>query len=327
MNNLPPDYVYCNTCGSDTPKLLFTVPETRDRGQGIVRCRACGLVYRNIRQNEAALSKNYEQWEAANLPLEMVSGRTNVSEAILKLMEPFRLNNRVLDVGAGHGFFLKACVDRGWDCYGVEPSRRAADYARQNSGLNVTCGTFEAAVYPDEHFDAVTFINVLEFLPDPKKALQKAHRLLRPGGAIAVRFSNAVFHVAAFKLFMFLGRFHKKLNRADLAVIHLYAFDKNSITRLLFESGFTGIRVSSMPLGWQTNNRVQISGFVRKLLCQLLYLSACFLSLVSFRHLMISPSLVVIAQKDQTTGLRTEHAISNKEFPSECPRIPLDIGC
>lgn len=297
------EYVRCGLCGADNPKILFGTHQIPGgKIGGVVRCRTCGLVYRNIRQNETELSRNYGQWEAANLSPEMISGRTEVFETNLKLIEPFRRNNRVLDVGAGHGFFLRACADRGWDGYGVEPSRRAVDYAKRNFGLNVTCGTFEETIYPDEHFDAVIFLNVLEFLPDPKEALRKAHELLRPGGAVTVRFSNAAFHVAAYRFFLFLGRFHNRLNRVDLTVIHLYAFDKNSITRLLLESGFTGIQVSSMPLSWQTNNRIQILGFVKKLACKLLYLSACFLSLVSFRHLMISPSLVVIARKDQTTG-------------------------
>lgn len=313
MHAESPEYICCNQCGADTPQLLFAAPaqpQCPARPLGVVRCRACGLVYRNIRPNAKELSGYYGQWEAANLSPAMMAGRTEVFDAILRRLAPFRRNNRVLDVGAGHGFFLRACADRGWEGNGVEPSRRAVDYARQQLGLSLTCGTFEEAAYPAGHFDAVTFINVLEFLPDPKGALRKAQALLRPGGVVAVRFSNATFHVAAFKLFRFLGRVHRRLNLVDLAVIHLYAFDANSITRLLLESGFTEAKVSSLPLSWITNNKLRIMGLAKRSACKLLYLSAVFFSLVSFGRLMIAPSLVVVARKakeaDNPAGFQVE---------------------
>lgn len=297
MNHLQPEQVACNLCGADAPKLLFAAPQFSARKLGIVRCRTCGLVYRNVRQAATDLRRNYAQWDAANLAPERLACRKKIFGESLKLLAPFRRTNRVLDVGAGHGFFLRACAERGWDCYGVEISRPAVDFAQRNFGLSFTCGSFEEAGYPDEFFDAVTFLNVLEFLPNPKGALQKTHRLLRPGGAVLVRFSNAVFHVAAYRFFLFLGRIHRKLNRVDRAVIHLYAFDKNSIRRLLLESGFNKIKVACMPLSWMTKNDVQ-TGLAEQLACQLLHPLACFFSFVSFRNLLISPSLAAMARKD-----------------------------
>ncbi|MDO9542468.1 MAG: methyltransferase domain-containing protein [Kiritimatiellia bacterium] len=299
MNNEPSEYVCCNVCGSDTPQLLLAappVPQLPGRPLGVVRCRTCGLVYRNLRQNPASVRRYFEQEAEVGLAPDWIAGRKKVFAEHLILLESFRRNNRILDVGAGHGFFLRACADRGWDCYGVESSRPAVDFARRHGALNLACGAFEEAIYPDEPFDAVTFLNVLEFLPDPKKALRKVHELLRPGGAVTVRFSNAAFHVAAYRFFLSLGRFYKKLNRVDLAVIHLYAFDKNSITRLLLETGFTEIKVSWTPLSWTTTSHERIGNW-RKLACKLLYACACFFHLVSFKRLLISPSLVAIASK------------------------------
>jgi len=297
MNHGQREHATCNLCGADTPKLLFTVPETQDGKQRILRCRDCGLVYRNVRQKAAGIRSDFEQGEDADLSPDWIAGRKKVFAEHLILLESFRRNNRILDVGAGHGFFLSACAARGWNCYGVETSRRAVDYAQRNFGLSLSCGAFEEAVYPDEYFDAVTFLNVLESLPNPKSTLRKTHRLLRPGGVIMARFSNAVFHVTAYRFFLFLGRIHPRLNRGDQAVIHLYAFDKNSITRLLRESGFTGIKVSGTPLSWTTTSHERIGNW-QKLACKLLYACACFFQHVSFKSLLLSPSLTAIARKE-----------------------------
>ncbi|MBU4365793.1 MAG: class I SAM-dependent methyltransferase [Kiritimatiellae bacterium] len=297
MNRDLHEDVFCGLCGADNPKLLFGTHQLPGgKIGGVVRCRTCGLVYRNVRQNAASIRRYFEQGEDADLSPDWIAGRKKAFAEHLILLESFRRNNRILDVGAGHGYFLSTCADRGWNCYGVETSRRAVDYAQRNFGLSLYCGAFEEAVYPDEYFDAVTFFNVLEFLPDPKSALQKTHQLLRPGGVVTVRFSNAVFHVAAYRFFLFLGRIHRRLNHGDQAVIHLYAFDKNSITRLLLESGFEEIKMSWTPLSWTTTSHERIGSW-RKLACKLLDACACFFHLVSFKSLLISPSLTAIARK------------------------------
>jgi 2-polyprenyl-3-methyl-5-hydroxy-6-metoxy-1,4-benzoquinol methylase len=279
--------------------ILAEQPDPRFPGcrLGVVRCRTCGLVYRNIRQKAENVRGHGERYPDDYLMPDWIAGRKTAFAGPSKLLGSFRRNNRILDVGAGHGFFLDACAGQGWDCHGVEPSRRAADYARRNFGLSLSCGAFEEALYPDEHFDAVTFFNVLESLPDPKAALQKTRRLLRPGGAVMVRFSNAAFHVAAFRFFLLLGRIHPRFNRADQAVIHLYAFDRKTITRLLSETGFADIKVTIATLSWTTTSREGIGAW-RKLACGLLYAGARLVTLASFGRLLISPSLLVTARKD-----------------------------
>lgn len=300
MNNEPFEYVCCNICGADAPQPLIAAPPTPQfpgRSPGVVRCRACGLVYRNVRRRAAAGLQSPAPKPDTELAPDWIAGRQKAFSGHIKPLESFRRNNRILDVGAGHGFFLSMCAERGWDCYGVEPSRSAADYARRHGISNLFCGAFEDSAYPDGYFDAVTFFNTLDFLPDPRGALQKTHRLLRPGGVVLARFPNAVFHVAAFRLFLFLGRIHPKLNRAEQAVIHLYAFDQNSITRLLRETGFTGIEVSGTPLGWTTASHARI-GLFQKLACKLLSACAVFCRMISFNQLLCAPSLAAVARKN-----------------------------
>ena len=52
----------------------------------------------------------------------------------------------------------------------MEPSRFAAEFARDRLGLEVTTATLESAELPAEAFDAAVLGDVIEHLPDPGTA-------------------------------------------------------------------------------------------------------------------------------------------------------------
>jgi SAM-dependent methyltransferase len=93
---------------------------------------------------------------------------------------------RVLDVGCATGFFLAAAESRGWLAYGVEPSPWAAGQAKQQFGDRVFQGTLEQADYPSTWFDCITMFDVLEHVTQPGDLIKTCHRILRPGGCLAI---------------------------------------------------------------------------------------------------------------------------------------------
>jgi SAM-dependent methyltransferase len=103
----------------------------------------------------------------------------------------------VLDVGCGSGPFLSFARGQGWqDLTGLELSPVAAAAARASSGARVLEQGLEEADLPPGHFAVVAFWDVLEHLPEPRRALQRAAALLRPGGLVAISTPNR-FGVAA----------------------------------------------------------------------------------------------------------------------------------
>jgi 2-polyprenyl-3-methyl-5-hydroxy-6-metoxy-1,4-benzoquinol methylase len=99
---------------------------------------------------------------------------------------------RVLDVGAGYGFFLAALERAGYETDGLELSEHAAAEARQRvRGQVLVQGAEEPFPFPDDRFDAVTLMDVIEHLQDYGRTLASCRRCLKPGGKLFVITLNA----------------------------------------------------------------------------------------------------------------------------------------
>jgi SAM-dependent methyltransferase len=92
---------------------------------------------------------------------------------------------RLLDIGAATGFFLNLARSRGYETMGVEPGEDAVTQARSKH-LNVIHGTLSDLREASESFDAATMLDVLEHLPEPRATLGAVHKLLKPGGLLAI---------------------------------------------------------------------------------------------------------------------------------------------
>lgn len=135
---------------------------------------------------------------------------------------------RVLDVGCATGYFLEVAQEAGWDVFGVELSRFAAEAAQQRFGSRVFNGTLEQARYPDGHFDLVTLSDLLEHVPDPRSFLLEVARVLVPGGAVMVVTPDVKSLTAKV-----MGSRWSHYKRE-----HLYYFSGETLARLLEETGF-----------------------------------------------------------------------------------------
>ncbi len=236
------EYIKCNLCGKDDYKVLYpAVPmEKRDivkeysassaeiLKDQVVKCNNCGFVYINPRPKAEQIVEGYSAAQD-ELYASQAAGRLATFRSSVKKIEKFcPSKGKILDVGAACGFFLKVAKDSGWNVYGVEPSKWMATWGNEHYVVNITPGTLEAAHFPDNYFDVVTYMDVLEHVPDAKASLKEAHRILKPGGLLAVNYPNF-----GSKLAKLAGR-----KWWFLLSVHLWYFTPHTIKEMLKQTGF-----------------------------------------------------------------------------------------
>jgi SAM-dependent methyltransferase len=94
---------------------------------------------------------------------------------------------RWLDVGCGNGAFTELIVARcaPADVQGLDPSEAQIAYALERPGARPARfrqGDAQALPFADDAFDAAAMALVINFIPDPAKAIAEMARVVRSGG-------------------------------------------------------------------------------------------------------------------------------------------------
>jgi SAM-dependent methyltransferase len=155
----------------------------------------------------------------------------------------------VLDVGAGHGWFLEAVALAGARAEGIEPDEQIADSARAR-GLRVTAGYFPEAVPFDALFDVISFHDVLEHIPDVAGAMSACRERLRPNGLLVVSAPDAggpLFAVARLLAGLGIAGPLERLWQRGYPSPHVSYFDRLTLGRLAVRHGFRRRLDVSLP--------------------------------------------------------------------------------
>jgi len=195
-------YIHCKVGGSDSPKFLGlrgnleysgALPLKQDQEHmvtNVVRCNKCGFVYTNpliLLDSQKGGYTNAEGYRpsADNIEPEELFNFT------MNLIERYNTDGKtLLDVGCGKGEFLNVAEKKGWQVYGIEPSRNLANYAIEKYNLGVKSTSLEDAGFPDSFFDVVTLNMVLEHLDEPKSTLIEINRVLKNNGFLFIEAPN-----------------------------------------------------------------------------------------------------------------------------------------
>lgn len=145
---------------------------------------------------------------------------------------------RLLDVGCGKGFFVKAASDANIRAEGIDRSRSGVDYAVNALGVKATIGHIQDQQKEDwnESFDVVTLWATIEHLPDPRSVLQAIHGCLKPGGILLC--DTGLGHSP-------WERFLPGHSQWYDAPQHLFVFSENGLVRLLEACGFSIVHVDT----------------------------------------------------------------------------------
>ena len=198
--DLPLTPTVCAICGAGAPSAevypaaldratfdpaVFSARRAPDRRHyRIVRCRVCGLVRSDPIAPAATLDRLYRD-SHFSYERETEWLRRTYRRALDRTLRAGARAGRLLEIGAGNGFFLHEALAAGFTTVrGVEPSHEAVEQATPNIRSQLVCGTFGPGLFRSSTFDVVCAFQVFDHLPDPRACLAACADVLTPGGYV-----------------------------------------------------------------------------------------------------------------------------------------------
>ena len=167
------------------------------------------------------IAPSYDSWAGGQ--------HARVAARLVEWASPQK-GEQVLDVGTGTGLVAHLVAPRviPGTVIGIDLSDHMLAIARSKKSKNVQFlgMAAERLIFKPETFDLVTMGEALAYLSDPTDALAEAHRVLRPGGRLAVSVQRRSLSTRAQDLF-FQGL-------APLARRHYLSLPRYSSERSLF---------------------------------------------------------------------------------------------
>lgn len=151
----------------------------------LLKCSNCGFIFCLKIPTQLELKNNYQNYRYG-----INSITIKRYEALLDRFENYRINNNILDVGCGEGYFLEIAKKRGWNVYGTEYLDATIEKCIQK-GISCSQGSLINTNYDQSFtFDVITSFEVIEHINNPIEEYSKAYQLLRKGGLLYVTTPN-----------------------------------------------------------------------------------------------------------------------------------------
>ncbi len=233
----------CALCGAND----YATVRTFESGVTVGRCTSCGFIYTPLQHPDPGSVLDGDAEHDLEVMLRPILDgsvrhyRHRAYSAYLDRLESMTDGRRLLDVGCAHGFFPAQARSRGWDAKAVEIQPTLADFAARTHGIEVLSGSIHDVDLGSDRFDAVTFTDSLEYMPDPVAALAKVRDAMDEGGVVLAKVPNADY----FRLGMAASRVGVGIGETafgpEQRVSH---FTKESIASIVAAAGFSDIAVS-----------------------------------------------------------------------------------
>ena len=253
-------------------------------------CRACAGWFVHPTPCPEAIRRNW-QLSAYNDPEHEISiawGKAAVQDRVLTRLSRWTQPGSLLDFGSNFGQFLLKAEAAGWTPYGFDACQTAVEAARAK-GFEVRYGwSPQDAGFADGSFAAITAIDVFYYVWHPRAALETFHRLLRPGGVLAMRLSNKRLVMGLARALSTAGP-RRDARMSRLLQSQFHSIGLGALTRILRQAGFTDVTIEpgaatapGSSLSWKT---------------RLVYRLAGALYLASLTKINLSPGVLLFARR------------------------------
>ncbi|MCS6842036.1 MAG: class I SAM-dependent methyltransferase [Roseiflexaceae bacterium] len=264
------EYISCPLCGADDSRLVYAIDMAKVKlstvwidGQSctvteparIVECHRCHLRYVNpriaLRPGQMPYSIEHENEHfARSYEARLLMSRNLVSE-LPRLLG--RRPSSLLDIGCGDGVLLDVALDQGIRCAGIEVSSNLLSQLRARFRERAIIAS-DVSLLPDDVYDVVTLISVLEHVHEPYQVLNAALSRLAPDGALIVNVPNSAGIPARL--------YGPRWDQIE-PLAHLFYFTAQTLTAMLERAGLRVTRRFTMTCRMDLTRRDALSSLRR----------------------------------------------------------------
>src|ERR1051326_1677660 len=242
-----PSIMPCPVCANPQTSHALTgtdfLFETTSKMFTLDACASCRCLFLNPMPSNSEIAGFYPSnyWWSPTRPgglkkLELVYRKIALRDHIAFITKSIRGRSglELLDVGCGSGTLLGLLKRQGFHVRGVDFSAEASAIAKRDNGVDVAVGSLEEVHFPDQSFDVVTLFHVMEHVTNPRQVLNEVSRILRPQGVVILQVPN----IESWQFKMFGAKWYGlHIPR------HVVDYSKNSMLKLLGDSGFVPTRI------------------------------------------------------------------------------------
>lgn len=212
---------FCPLCKNKAHK------QNRREGYLYYHCPYCKTLFLHPQPDKKKLNDYYKKtfsYTAGAANETMIRERSRVILSQLLNLNP--QGKTILDIGSGYGYFLDEARKNRLKCCGIEPSKQLSSTSMYRYIDKLYCIAFEKfyANLPEEKFDFITLIHVIEHVPFPKILIKQVTSLLKPSGILYIETPNLNSH---------LYRAEKNNYTFLTPPDHLWVFSKKSFEQMI----------------------------------------------------------------------------------------------
>jgi len=207
----------------------------------------------------ADLEFSHEQYEAASYYTMAFKTKAEIEgewgfrwRYILGTLQRYTAAPKLLDVGAGNGYFVYlARTEFGMPADGLEISAAEADYARETFGVELLRGDLSVVT---GRYDVITSFNVLEHVKEPTSLLDEMTERLAPGGLLVITTPNpACIH-----------RRLRGLSKWNMVCPphHINLFTRAALQEMLARKGFEVLEYSTLSTYINSVRKIDTQGLM-----------------------------------------------------------------
>jgi len=218
----------------------------------IVKCGKCSLVFSSPILSPRKMSLLYGE-SSCNYKDQIPYLIKTYFKLVKQIENDLPKNPKVLEVGCGNGFFLKALTDLDFtkNVFGIEPSFKMlleADSALRNK---IKTNVFKPDLFPKNTFDLILCFHTLDHMYDPNEFIRETYAMLKKDGYVII-----VVHDTEGLSVKLFGE-----KSAIFDIEHIYLFNKKTLGDIFERNRFKVLKVFNLVNNYSLNYWIRMSGF------------------------------------------------------------------